>query len=115
MLRTLLDDLESALTGAKASDLMPRSRGDFAIAADDAATFSEWLPYRAYLDDRQVFDRGEWAPRLNVPRRDFGTGMTPDEVARNHPQLHGGAIEMGAGWVPATGWTMPAKARGPLI
>ena len=35
---------------------------------------------RLVADDRQVFDRGEWAPRLNVPRRDFGTGMTPDEV-----------------------------------
>ena len=55
MLRTLLADLESALTGAKASDLLPRSQGVSAIAAEDAAAFSEWLPYRAYLDDRQVF------------------------------------------------------------
>ena len=35
---------------------------------------------RLVVDDRQVFDRGGWAPRLNVARRDFGTGMTPDEV-----------------------------------
>ncbi len=35
---------------------------------------------RLVVDDRQVFDRGGWAPRLNVARRDFGTGMTPGEV-----------------------------------
>ncbi|MBI2293789.1 MAG: type IV secretion system protein TraC [Betaproteobacteria bacterium] len=55
MLRTLLADLESALSKAKASDLVPRSRGESAVAAQDAAAFSEWLPYRAYLEDRQVF------------------------------------------------------------
>ena len=59
MLRTLLADLatalEAALTGAKASDLIPRSQGESAVAAQDAAAFSEWLPYRAYLEDRQVF------------------------------------------------------------
>ncbi|TAK52564.1 MAG: type IV secretion system protein TraC, partial [Betaproteobacteria bacterium] len=55
MLRTLFGDLESALSGAKASDLVPRSQGESAIAAEGAAAFSEWLPYRAYLADRQVF------------------------------------------------------------
>ena len=59
MLHSLLDDLatalESALTGAKASDLVPRSRGESAVAARDTASFSQWLPYRAYLEDRQVF------------------------------------------------------------
>ncbi len=55
MLRTLLADLEAALTGAKAADLVPRSHGESAVAAQDAAAFSEWLPYRAYLEDRQVF------------------------------------------------------------
>ncbi|MBI4294458.1 MAG: type IV secretion system protein TraC [Betaproteobacteria bacterium] len=55
MLRTLIADLESALSGAKASDLAPRSQRESAIAGQDAAAFSEWLPYRAYLEDRQVF------------------------------------------------------------
>jgi hypothetical protein len=31
------------------------------------------------LDDEQLFVRDGWARRLNVPRRDFGTGMTPAE------------------------------------
>lgn len=35
---------------------------------------------RLVLDDQQVFDSGEWARRLNVPRHDFGTGMTQAEV-----------------------------------
>lgn len=35
---------------------------------------------RLVLDDQQVFDSGEWARRLNVPRQDFGTGMTQAEV-----------------------------------
>lgn len=55
MLRTLLADLESALSGVKAADLMPGSRNRPAFASEDTATFSEWLPYRAYLEDRQVF------------------------------------------------------------
>jgi len=55
VLRSLLDDLTTALAGAKASDLVPRSRGESAVAAQDAASFSQWLPYRAYLEDRQVF------------------------------------------------------------
>src|SRR5581483_6732621 len=37
------------------SDLMPGSRTRTAFDGEDAATFSEWLPYRAYLEDRQVF------------------------------------------------------------
>ena len=55
MLRQLVADLESALSSAKASDLLPRSRRQSAAAGEDAAAFSEWLPYRAYLEDRQVF------------------------------------------------------------
>jgi len=51
MLRTLIADLESVLSKAKATDLMPRSPGN----AQQIAAFSEWLPYRAYLEDRQVF------------------------------------------------------------
>jgi conjugal transfer ATP-binding protein TraC len=55
MFRTLIADLEAMLTGAKAADLLPRSQGASALAGNDAAAFSEWLPYRAYLEDRQVF------------------------------------------------------------
>ncbi|MBE0623518.1 MAG: type IV secretion system protein TraC [Burkholderiales bacterium] len=55
MLRGLISDLESVLFEAKASDLLPRSRRESALRAQDAAAFSEWLPYRAYLEDRQVF------------------------------------------------------------
>ena len=55
MLRTLVADLESVLSGAKASALASESRGNPTITAGDTAAFSEWLPYRAYLEDRQVF------------------------------------------------------------
>src|SRR4051812_8454959 len=54
MLRTLVTDIQSALSGARIADLAPRSpRG--LPAAPDAAAFSEWLPYGAYLEDRHVF------------------------------------------------------------
>src|SRR3972149_5965750 len=36
---------------------------------------------------RQVFDEGDWAARLNVTRRDVGTGMSADEVAELSEQL----------------------------
>jgi conjugal transfer ATP-binding protein TraC len=52
---TLLADLESALAGARAADLLARSRKRPAGPGDDASSFSTWLPYRAYLEDRQVF------------------------------------------------------------
>jgi conjugal transfer ATP-binding protein TraC len=55
VLRTLVADLESVLSGAKASALASGSRGNPTITAGDTAAFSEWLPYRAYLEDRQVF------------------------------------------------------------
>ncbi len=55
MLRTLVADLESALSGAKASAVMPRPRHDAVFDREDTAAFSAWLPYRAYLEDRQVF------------------------------------------------------------
>jgi hypothetical protein len=35
---------------------------------------------RFVSDGQQVFDSGDWGQRLGVIRRDFGTGMTPDEV-----------------------------------
>ncbi len=31
-------------------------------------------------DDRQVFDRGDWAVHLNVARRDVGTGMSDSAI-----------------------------------
>jgi conjugal transfer ATP-binding protein TraC len=54
MLRTLIDDLDGALRAARIGDLLhgpnaaPQPR-------NDAASFSHWLPYRAWLEDRQVF------------------------------------------------------------
>ena len=56
MLKTLLSDLESALSGARVSDLSPSSAPrPSSVTLDDAASFSAWLPYRAYLEDEQVF------------------------------------------------------------
>src|SRR6202162_6464886 len=55
MFRTLIADIESALSGAKLSDLAPRSDREPARAMYDTAAFCEWLPYRAYIEDRQVF------------------------------------------------------------
>jgi len=55
MRRSLLADLESALAGARAADLLPGAGTRPAGPGDDASSFSTWLPYRAYLEDRQVF------------------------------------------------------------
>ena len=55
MFRTLIADLENALTGAKPADLLPVQSNFQTAVAGDTAAFSQWLPYRAYLDDRQVF------------------------------------------------------------
>jgi conjugal transfer ATP-binding protein TraC len=55
VLRTLFADLEAALSGASLSDLRGRPRPALDVAGEDAGAFSHWLPYRAYLDDRQVF------------------------------------------------------------
>jgi len=54
MLRTLIADMESAFSGARLSALAP-ARVSLMAAPDDAASFSEWLPYRAYLEEQQVF------------------------------------------------------------
>ena len=35
---------------------------------------------RFAVDGRQVMDKGDWAARMNVTRRDVGTGMTDAEV-----------------------------------
>jgi len=55
MLRRLINDLESVLTNARAADLLPRLRASRAPAQGDTHSLSQWLPYRAYLEDRQVF------------------------------------------------------------
>jgi hypothetical protein len=35
---------------------------------------------RFVADGEQVFDGGDWSTKLGVSRRDFGTGMTPEEA-----------------------------------
>jgi conjugal transfer ATP-binding protein TraC len=55
MLRNLINDLESALANVRATDLLPGSRTGRAPALDDSASLSRWLPYRAYLEDHQIF------------------------------------------------------------
>ncbi len=55
MLRTLIADIESALASAKPTDLLHSQTDPATFNAEDAAAFSEWLPYRAYLEDRHVF------------------------------------------------------------
>ena len=54
MLRTLIDDLDGALRATRVRELLrPPSAGP--QARNDADAFSHWLPYRAWLEDRQVF------------------------------------------------------------
>lgn len=54
MLRTLIDDLDGALRATRIGELLrPPSAGP--LPRNDAASFSHWLPYRAWLEDRQVF------------------------------------------------------------
>ena len=55
VLRNLINDLDSALNHARAADLLPGSNPGRNAISVDAASFSHWLPYRAYLEDRQVF------------------------------------------------------------
>ena len=56
MLRTLIADIHAALARASAADLAPRpGRSLHAGGANDVASFSQWLPYAGYLEDRQVF------------------------------------------------------------
>ena len=55
MQRNLINDLESALSHARAADLLPGSGAHRNAISLDAASLSQWLPYRAYLEDRQVF------------------------------------------------------------
>jgi conjugal transfer ATP-binding protein TraC len=54
MLRTLIDDLDGALRATRIGELLrPPSTGP--QSRNDLASFSHWLPYRAWLEDRQVF------------------------------------------------------------
>ena len=55
MWRSLLSDLESVLKHSRAADLIPHPRTRPPMRGDDTAAFSEWLPYRAWIADRQVF------------------------------------------------------------
>ena len=55
MRHNLIADLEAAFKHARAFDLLRGARSDRGPRSDDAASLSQWLPYRAYLDDRQVF------------------------------------------------------------
>ena len=57
MLRNLINDLESALSNARAADLLPQpsAAGTQVPSASDSASLSHWLPYRACLEDQQVF------------------------------------------------------------
>ena len=55
MWRNVLTDLESVLRGARTADLLPGARSRPPLRGDDTASFSEWLPYRAWIADRQVF------------------------------------------------------------
>lgn len=54
MLRTLIDDLDGALRATRIGELLrpPSARPQ---PRNDATSFSHWLPYRAWLEDRQVF------------------------------------------------------------
>jgi len=54
MLRTLVADLEAALTRMSRSDLETPSRSA-SRTPNDAERLSSWLPYSAWLEDRQVF------------------------------------------------------------
>ena len=54
MLRDLVADLHAALAGASASQLLARA-GRLPDPLREAASFSSWLPYAAYIAERQVF------------------------------------------------------------
>lgn len=54
MFNQILDDLEAALGRARLSDLWPGT-SRLAVNMEEEAAFSHWLPYRAYLADREIF------------------------------------------------------------
>ena len=47
---------------------------------------------RLVCENSQVFDEGNWAEKLNVPRKDIGTSMTFDEVIELSSQINISAI-----------------------
>ena len=55
MWRQLVADLEAAFKHAQIADWIPGARTERGLRNDDTARFSQWLPYRAYLEDHQVF------------------------------------------------------------
>jgi len=54
MPRTLFEDLEHVFRHTRLGDLL-RPAPDGPAQHPETASFSHWLPYRAYLEDRQVF------------------------------------------------------------
>ena len=55
MWRQLVADLEAAFKHAQVADWIPGARTERGLRNEDTARFSQWLPYRAYLEDHQVF------------------------------------------------------------
>ena len=55
MFRAIVADLESALKDVKVSELLSAARRNRGRPAEEFAAFSAWLPYRAYLEDQDVF------------------------------------------------------------
>lgn len=57
------------------------------------ATRSEDIGVNVIVAEReQVWDEGEWGTRLNVKRRDLGSGMTYEEVNAFNAQVDVGAL-----------------------
>jgi len=54
MFNRILDDLGAALGRARLSDLR-QGASLHSVDMDEGAAFSHWLPYRAYLEDREIF------------------------------------------------------------
>ena len=55
MLRNLIADLESAFARMRPDDLLKNAHAERGHTPDDIAGLSRWLPYRAYLEESQVF------------------------------------------------------------
>src|SRR5687768_2860755 len=57
------------------------------------ATRAEDIGVNVIIAERpQVFDEGGWATRLNVARRDLGSGMTEEEVDAFNEDIAVGAL-----------------------
>jgi len=55
MFRNILNDLESAFAGLKPSDLLAEPSKQTKQSAPAVARFSQYLPYCAWLEERQIF------------------------------------------------------------